>query len=244
MGSNTNELFKLAAKYFYIEYKIKGGSQKEIAEKLGITNSYVSSVLNGSRSASLPLMEQIATQLSNRPLDEFLVVGRRIKNGQEPLQKAISESEDTPESLIAKLTYYVVSHQRIENELNEKQWLLQQALNVANYGIVIVDNDRKVLAYNKAYKAMFSYPEEILSTRNIIDYINWSRLLFLDQVEFDKNAKEALASTTAIAHTSKLKDGRTIERKTFPIHKNESFAGWVVHLIDITLTKRKGDRKK
>ena len=244
MGSNMNELFKLAAKYFYKEYKKSGGSQKELAEKLGVTNSYVSSVLNGSRSASLPLMEQIATQLSNRPLDEFLVVGRRIKNGQEPLQKAISESEDTPESLIAKLTYYVVNHQRIEKELEEEQWLLQEALDIADYGIVIFGKDRKVLAYNKSYKEMFGYPEEILATRNIMAYAKWSRPLVLDQIKFDKDVEEALNSTTRITHTLKLKGGRTIERIIHPIFKNEDIAGWAVHLIDITPTKRKGDKKK
>ena len=243
METSINELFKLAAKYFYNEYKKNGGSQKVMAEKLGVTKTYVSSVLNGSRSASLSLMEQISAILSDKPLDEFLLVGRRIKNGLDPIQKVTPKSEDNPESLIAKLSYFIIDHKRIEKELEDKQWLLQEALDIANYGIVIVGSDRKVLAYNKAYKDIVGYPDEILSTRDIMTYVKWSRPLFIDEAKFDRDVEEVLVSTTAISHTSKLKDGRTLERKIFPIYKNEDVAGWVVHLVDITPTKRKGDRK-
>ena len=72
MQSNLQEIFTLASKYFYKEFKENGGTQKVIAEELGVTPSYVSAVLNGSRYASLSLLEQIATILSGKPLDEFL----------------------------------------------------------------------------------------------------------------------------------------------------------------------------
>ena len=53
MESDLQEIFKLAARHFYKKYKKKGGSQAVLAEKLGITQSYVSAVINGSRTASL-----------------------------------------------------------------------------------------------------------------------------------------------------------------------------------------------
>ena len=121
----------------------------------------------------------------------------------------------------------------------ENQWLLQEALDIANYGIVIIAKDRKVLAYNKAYKEIAGYPEEILSTKDITIYAKWSRQLFVDQIKFDKEVGEILNSINPTFIISKLKDGRTLERNFYPIFKNGDIAGWVGHVIDITSTKRK-----
>jgi PAS domain S-box-containing protein len=241
MQSNLQEIFTLASKYFYKEFKENGGTQKVIAEELGVTPSYVSAVLNGSRYASLSLLEQIATILSGKPLDEFLVVGRRIKNGLKPLQEESPIASDSPENLIARLSHYIIDHQRIEQELAEKQWLLQAALDIATYGIVIVAKDKNVLAYNKTYKDMIGYPDEILETRKIMVYVKWSRHLILDQVRFDKELEEALNANTLISHNFKLKDGRTLKRRTSPIYKKGGLAGWIIYLVDITPTKRKDD---
>jgi len=42
MQNEMHELFLLAARFFYRKYKKNGGSQGELARKLGITNSYLS----------------------------------------------------------------------------------------------------------------------------------------------------------------------------------------------------------
>jgi PAS domain S-box-containing protein len=111
-----HELFLLATKHFYKQYKQNGGSQGDLATGLGITNSYLSSVINGSRQASLELQSRIAATLFG-PYDKFLAVGRRIKEGLEPLEKSGEESLDPVEKLLAQLTHYVMDHQRIERDL-------------------------------------------------------------------------------------------------------------------------------
>jgi PAS domain S-box-containing protein len=234
-----NEVFKLAAKHFYKEFKNNGGTQEELAEKLKITKTYLSSVINSSRSPSIPLMKQIAFVLSEKPLDEFLVVGRRLKNGSSPTQEEETDSGEGPESLIAKLTYYIVDHQRIEKQLDEKQWLLEQALDMADYGVIIVSKERKGLAYNTLYKEIFGYPEEILATRNIETYVKWSRNIMLDKEEFDRGIKETLGLKEPITHIVKLKNGKRVERKINPIMKDGNFAGWIAQLYDITPKKKK-----
>ena len=72
MGSDLQDIFKLAARHFYKKYKKKGGSQAEIAEKLGITQSYVSAVMGGSKTASLELQNQIANILYG-PFEELIL---------------------------------------------------------------------------------------------------------------------------------------------------------------------------
>ena len=121
MKDDLQEVFKLAARYFFKKYREKGGTQGRLAEKLGVTQSYVSSVMTGNKSASLDLQSQIAHILSGKQYEQFLVIGRRIKNGLDPEFDDVKKVDDSVESLIARLSYYVVDHQRIEGELVTKK---------------------------------------------------------------------------------------------------------------------------
>ena len=116
MENEMHELFLAAARFFYKKYKQNGGSQGALAKQLGITNSYLSSVISGARKASLELQDQIANTLFG-PYDKFLAVGRRIIEGLEPLEEGSARSVDSVERLLAQLTHYVLDHQRIEKEL-------------------------------------------------------------------------------------------------------------------------------
>jgi PAS domain S-box-containing protein len=102
--------------YFYKRFKCQGGSQKELAEKLGITQSYLSSVINGSRTASLEMHSKIANVLYG-PYDKFLKAGRRIIDGLDPLEDEKPVPYDSVENLIAHLTHYVMEQQLIQKQL-------------------------------------------------------------------------------------------------------------------------------
>jgi len=120
MQDELQELFLLATRLFYKKYKKTGGSQGKLADRLGITNSYLSSVISGARKASLELQNQIANTLYG-PYDKFLLIGRRIKEGLDPLEEEKEEPADPVEKLLAQLTHYVMDHQRIEGELQVSQ---------------------------------------------------------------------------------------------------------------------------
>jgi predicted transcriptional regulator len=66
MKDDLQVIFKLAARYYFKKYRERGGNQGRLAEKLGVTQSYVSSVITGKKSASLELQGQIAERLMNR----------------------------------------------------------------------------------------------------------------------------------------------------------------------------------
>jgi len=238
MENYFNEIFMLASKHFYKEFKGAGGSQKQMAEELGVTKSYISAVMNGSRTASITLFEKIALMLSGKPLDEFLGVGRRIKKGLPPLLKEEKAFLDSPEELISKLTYYIVNHHRIQKALEDEQWLFQQAINRVDYGIVIVSIDRKVLASNTVYQEIFGYPEEILATRDMRAYVRFGRNKMANLEKFDKEIQEAFAAVTPTNHHVELKDGRIINRDVFPLFRDGNHVGWIAHLTDVTLTKK------
>lgn len=238
MENDFTEIFMLAAKHFYKEFKRSGGSQKKMSKELGVTTSYISSVINGSRTASLSLLEQIALMLSGKPLDEFLWVGRRIKKGLPPIQKEETDLLDSPEELISKLTYYIVDHQRMKKELEDEQWLFQEAINMADYGIVIAGTDRRVLAYNKVYQKIFRYPDEILATKDMGVYVRYGRDQMANLEKFDREIQEAFAAEAPISHLVELKDGRIIKRDVFPLKRDGKLVGRLAHLTDTNKSKR------
>ena len=142
MKNDLSEIFTLALNYFYKKYKTKGGTQNKMADRLGITQSYISAVLNGSKTASLELQNQLANILYG-PYEEFLVIGRRIKNGLDPELLIRDDKDEGVEALIAKLSHYVIDHQRIEKDLVQSREKLQDIILTSSDMIFEMDKDLK-----------------------------------------------------------------------------------------------------
>jgi transcriptional regulator with XRE-family HTH domain len=167
MGSDLQDIFSLAAKHFYRKYKKNGGSQKEIAEKLGITQSYVSAVINGSKTASLELQSQIADILYG-PFEEFLAVGRRIQKDLEPEPIVKSEPEEEVEKLIARLTHYVMDHQRIEKELANTKSFYEDIVQNLQSGVLVTESDDTIFFANQFMFVIAGVPQEKFLGVNIL----------------------------------------------------------------------------
>ena len=170
MGSDLQDIFHLASKHFYKKYKKTGGSQAKIAEQLGINPSYVSAVMGGSKTASLELQNQIANILYG-PFEEFLAVGRRIQNNLDPEVKEKPEPGESVEKLIARLTHYVMDHQRIEKELVDTQKFYEEIVQNLQSGVLVTDKDDKICFANQF---MFNIagipPEKLLVARNSYNF--------------------------------------------------------------------------
>ena len=167
MGSDLQDIFKLAAKHFYKQYKKKGGSQAEIAKKLGITQSYVSAVMGGSKTASLELQNQIANILYG-PFEEFLAVGRKIQQNIDPEMKETPKPKEGVEKLIAELTYYVMDHQRIARELAETKNFYEDIVQNLQSGVLVTDSDDTIFFANQSMFVIAGIPLEKLMGVNII----------------------------------------------------------------------------
>lgn len=162
MPNETSEYFALAAKYFLKDYKEKGGSQASLAKELGVTSAYISSVVNGSRAASFDLYTQIARKLYG-PLDQFLAVGRRIKDGLPPLPDKQNGHEDEAEHLITRLAYYILDHRRIAKEIKELKQFYESIVENLQSGILVMDNKNEVIFTNKQIKQICGIlPEEVI----------------------------------------------------------------------------------
>jgi len=167
MGSDLQDIFQLAAKYFYKKHKKRGGSQAQIAKQLGINQSYVSAVMSGSKTASLELQNQIANILYG-PFEEFLAVGRRIQNNLDPEPMAEPTPENSVVNLIARLTYYVMDHQRIEKELVETKNFYEDIVQNLQSGVLVTDKEDKISFANRFMSVIGGIAPEKLLEVNIL----------------------------------------------------------------------------
>lgn len=191
MENEISELFRLASRFFFKKFKESGGSQGQLAKEFGVTQAYLSSVMNGSRSASFELYNLIANRLYG-PLDKYLAVGRNIKEGREPLaDDKEAQERDGVESLIARLTYYVMDHQRIEKKIQELKQFYESIVENLQSGVLVMDREHKVVYANR-YLAQMSgvRPEQAIGTT---PYDAQKTILNLKIDEFIYKYKEAVA---------------------------------------------------
>jgi PAS domain S-box-containing protein len=169
MRNDLHEIFLLAAQHFYKKYKEKGGSQRQLAKQLGITQSYISAVISGSKSPSLDLQNEIANTLYG-PYDEFLLVGRRIQHKLDPKIKEKPDPDESVEKLIARLTHYVMDHQRIEDELVYTKNFYEEIVQNLQSGVLVTDKDEKIFFANQYMFVITGIPPEKFMGVNILSF--------------------------------------------------------------------------
>jgi len=236
MHDEMHELFQLAAKFFYKRYKQAGGSQGELAIRLGITNSYLSSVISGARKASLELQSQIADTLFG-PYDKFLQVGRRIKEGHEPLAENGHKQFDPVEKLLAQLTHYVMDHQRIELALKQSEEKYRDISLTSGDMIFELDrNFRFTYLSGRVAEVTGRDPGEFLGKR-ISDFLDSSENTRLQELIVEAIEKRTILDTVITISTAHEKKYRHIIAKPI-FNAAEEFVGARGTYRDITKRKR------
>jgi PAS domain S-box-containing protein len=167
MENDYHEIFRLAANFFFEKYRQRGGTQRRLARKLGVTQPYISSVLTGKRTASIDLQSQVASLLYG-PYDEFLTIGRRIKNGLDPEMHETIRADDSAESLIARLSHYVIDHKRIEGELVEMRSFFESIVENLQSGVLVTDASDNITYVNKYIEYLSNMPKDEIIGRNML----------------------------------------------------------------------------
>jgi len=243
MKEEILELFRLASKFFFKKYKETGGSQAQLAREFGVTQSYLSSVMNGSRSASFELYNQIAEKLYG-PLDKFITVGRRISEGKDPLKEEKAEEEGSVEELIAKLTYYVMDYKRLQKELSRQKKFYETIIENLQSGVVVMDKDNRVVYANKFMETMTGMPADrfIGSTPFASEDKEFKYGLTSIAMEYRK-ASQLLTPVFYERIPTTLASGKIIYNSGWiiPLFKDKQFDGMICTLRDSTLSQTLSD---
>lgn len=236
MPDELQELFLLATRFFYKRYKKSGGSQGKLAKELGITNSYLSSVVSGARKASLDLQSQIADRLYG-PYDKFLAAGRRIREGLDPLEDEIEKPVDSIEKLLASLTHYVIDHQRIEKELKVSQEKYRDISLTSGDMIFEMGQDFKfTYVAGRVEEVTGRHPEEIVG-RHFKDFLESGETARLQELIREAIQKRAILDTVlTISYENAKKYRHLIAKPVF--NSAGEFTGARGTYRDITKRKR------
>jgi PAS domain S-box-containing protein len=192
--------------------------------------------MGGSKTASLELQNQLANILYG-PFEEFLAVGRRIQNNLDPEVKEKPEPDESVEKLIARLTHYVIDHQRIEKELVDTQKFYEEIAQNLQSGVLVSDKDDKIFFANQFMFNIAGIPPEKLLGINIINGKN----VFpeADLTEFAEKHIQAKKSLTPLFYEN-IKVVTPSGRKAYqsgwfiPKVKNGQYNGMTCTIRDTT----------
>ena len=168
MKGDLHEIFILALNYLFKKYKSKGGTQKRLAAKLGVSQSYISAVLNSTKKASIELQERLAEILYG-PYEEFLAVGRRIKDGLDPEFIIKSDQDKGVDLLIKQLSHYITDHQRIEKKLVEMRNFYEAIVEKMQSGVLVTDQNDQIYFINSWLVDKYGVSRKSLQGINIVD---------------------------------------------------------------------------
>ena len=241
MKDDLQGVFKLAARYFFKKYRDKGGTQGRLAEKLGVTQSYVSSVMTGNKSASLDLQSQIAHILSGKQYEEFLTIGRRIKNGLDPEIHDTKEADDSVESLIARLSHYVIDHQRIEGELVTKKNFYETVVENLQSGVIVSDTNDDITYLNDYMAKLIGVEaEKIIGTNQLVKNERFPDRKLDTLMVYYREAKEILEPVfyeNVFVSTSGGND-LWLTGWMIPLQKENRYDGMIITIRDMTRLQR------
>ena len=105
-------------------------------------------------------------------------------------------------------------------------WLSQ-----ANAGLLIVDNQRRIVSLNRKFINLWSLPKQLIECRNEEQALNFASQHFKEPESFLKSVGEVYDSPDLVIHdTISLKDGRVFERISQPQLVEEEIVGriWII----------------
>lgn len=121
-------------------------------------------------------------------------------------------------------------------ELYSNSPLLDIIVKSLNIGVIISDNDGKIINYNEIYERLWSYPDKIISSNSFIVRKEWMKKDIKDKEELDL-VIEKVIENQEISIDLEMKNGKVYLFKSKPYYINDKVLGRVSYFKDITQQK-------
>lgn len=133
----------------------------------------------------------------------------------------------------------ITEHKRIEQELAQKTALLEAQVNSSPDGILIIDNDKRILQ-NQQVNDLLKLPKHIAEDDGLDVLVEWVKSMVKNPEEYTEKRSYRIAHPDAIIHGEiEFKDGTVLERYSGPvIGKDGKRYGTIITYRDITERKR------
>ncbi|OAB58373.1 hypothetical protein AY599_23840 [Leptolyngbya valderiana BDU 20041] len=120
-------------------------------------------------------------------------------------------------------------------QLHQQRAILQALFKITEGGILIVDTDRHIVAYNPQFQALWGIPDDILQAGDDRRVLNHVLELLEDVERFQSRVEELYANPDPISvDRLTLKDGRVFERSSRAYSIDDRLAGYVWSFCDVT----------
>ena len=132
----------------------------------------------------------------------------------------------------------ITERKKLEEDLKKTVAILQATIDATEDALLVVDNSRNILAYNRAFLHLWKIDEEKMKmgSEELLQHV---KHLVKDPDVFVEIVEEIYKNPNKVVRdTFELKDGRVFERFSAPFNVDEKIAGRVWYSKDITLKKR------
>jgi len=127
----------------------------------------------------------------------------------------------------------------VQKEIEKGASLLRSTLESTADGILVVDNQGKIVSFNKRFVSMWHIPEDILATQDDNKAIEFVLKQLVDPDKFLAKVKELYGHPDAESYdTLEFSDGRTFERYSQPQRLGDQSIGRVWSFRDVTEHRR------
>ncbi|MBF0587992.1 MAG: response regulator [Magnetococcales bacterium] len=143
--------------------------------------------------------------------------------------------------LIDQLQTEIQERQRVEqalrraaDKLAEKEQLLNSIIDASPSGILVVDRNSKVTHFNQRFIQLWNIPEPLLAPRNDQALLSHVLHQLAEPENFLKGVEKLYESNDRSQDTLPFKDGRTLDRQSAPLLRDDQPHGRVWIFSDIT----------
>jgi PAS domain S-box-containing protein len=163
----------------------------------------------------------------------------RARGSAEAFSARLSRSQAELQSTNQRLATQVQETKRVNDDLAGSLSLLQATLEATADGIIVVDLQHRVVAYNQRFADMWRVPPEVLATRNHEALLGAVSSQLRQPEAFVARLREVLTEATIESYDLvEFKDGRVFEHYSRPQRAGDRCVGRVCSFRDVTDRRR------
>jgi PAS domain S-box-containing protein len=156
----------------------------------------------------------------------------------------VREADGAP-LYVVRIIEDITVRKRGEEELEQSLSVLRATFESSTDGILVIDQNRKIVNYNRKFVEMWRIPQRVMLERDENSTIAW----MLDQVEDSRDFQETLRTTYGQPEVESfdilgLKDGRIVERYSKPQKIAGKTVGRVWSFRDVTQRLRAEEERR